>query len=135
MAVILSQLLQVCPKTFGDRPDSYEWAPLHVLASFQDPYDVKPGMIATLCRHGAQVDCTRGDLKETPLMLAIRAGNTDAAEVLMRYNADIDKENGRGASSLSMAKRDKDLENWVELFAYPHSRTTVDKHDRLLIQT
>ena len=68
-------------------------------------------------------------------MLAIRAGNTDAAEVLMRYNADIDKENGRGDSSLSMAKRDKDLKNWVELFTYPHSRTTVDKHDRLLIQT
>ena len=135
MAVILSQLLQVCPKTFGDRPDRFEWAPLHVLASNQDPTDVKPGMIATLCRHDAHVDCILGDLELTPLMLAIKAGNIDAAEVLLRYNADIDKENSRGTTSLQMALRDKDLNDWIDQFAYPHSRKTVDKHDRLLIQT
>ena len=109
MAIILFQLLKVCPKTFGDRPDRFAWGPLHVLASNQDPTDVKPGMIATLCRRGAHVDCTRGDLKETPLMLAIKAGNIDAAEVLLRYNADVDKGNSRGTTSLQMALRDKDL--------------------------
>ena len=135
MAIILFQLLNVCPKTFGDRPDRFGWAPLHVLASNQDPTDVKPGMIATLCRHGAHVDCTRGDLELTPLMLAIKAGNIDAAEVLLRHNADIDKANSRGDTSLQMALRNKDLHDWIDQFAYPHSRKTVDKHDRLLIQT
>ena len=135
MAIILYQLLKVCPKTFGDRPDKFGWAPLHVLASTQDAADVKPGMIATLCRHGAHVDCTRGDLKETPLMLAIKAGNIDAAEVLLRHNADIDEANSRGDTSLQMALRNKDLHDWIDQFAYPHSRKTVDKHDRLLIQT
>ena len=135
MAIILYQLLKVCPKPFGDRPDKFGWAPLHVLASTQDASDVKPGMIATLCRHGAHVDCTRGDGELTPLMLAIKAGNTYAAEVLLRYNADVDKENSRGTTSLQMALRDKDLNDWIDQFAYPHSRKTVDKHDRLLIQT
>ena len=42
-------------------------------------------------------------------MLAIREGNIDAAEVLLRYNADVDTGNSRGTTSLQMALRDKDL--------------------------
>lgn len=112
MALVLHQLLQVCPKEFGDKPDKHGWSPLHILANNNDDCNVRPGMIATLCQHGVVVDCTK-KRSMTPLMTAINTAHKAAADVLLMHGADPYKANSEGTTCYDMAWHNRKLRDWV----------------------
>jgi ankyrin repeat protein len=60
-------------------------------------------LVEFLIASGAQVDAESRRGKETPLNRAAMAGNTDAAEILIGYKADVNHRNQFGAAPLAAA--------------------------------
>ena len=112
MAVVLRQLVEVCPPDFADKADRYGWYPLHILANNKDVNKVRPGMIATLCKAGAQVDVTKKN-GMTPLMCAVSTGHKAAADILILQGADASRENDEGTTVFDMAWHNSEMRDWV----------------------
>jgi ankyrin repeat protein len=113
MAVVLQQLLEVCPYNFVDKTDCYGWSPLHILANNVDAHRIRAGMIATLCKAGAKVDTTK-KRGVTPLMSAVSTGHKGAATNLLRYGADVNLETEEGTTIWDMAWHNKNMREWAE---------------------
>ena len=113
MAIVLRQLLAVCPPGFGDKPDAYGWSPLHILANNRDSHKIRSGMIGLLCAFGADVEATKGRGK-TPLMCAINTAHTEAADELVLQGADVNKTDDEGVSAMNMAWHNAEMRDWVE---------------------
>ena len=112
MAVVLRQLMQVCPPGFADKADCYGWYPLHIVANCKEVNRVRPGMIATLCKANAQIDVTKKH-GMTPLMCAVSTGHKGAADMLILQGADVDLENDEGATMFDMAWHNRNMRDWV----------------------
>ena len=111
MAVVLRQLVEVCPADFVNRPDKHGWYPLHILANNKDRFGVKPGMISTLCKANADVDVTKGK-GMTPLMCAVSTAHIGAADVLLLHGADVHQVNDEGTSAHDMAWHNRTMRDW-----------------------
>ena len=112
MAVVLRQLVQMCPPDFADKADAYGWYPLHILANNKDEHRVRPGMIATLIKAKARVDVTK-KRGMTPLMCAVSTSHKGAADMLILQGADLSLESDEGATIYDMAWHNKDMRDWV----------------------
>ena len=112
MALVLKQLLKVCPAEFVDTRNKYDWTPLHILASNQEPNRVRPGMIASLCGANAKIDAAK-KRGVTPLMCAVSTGHHGAADMLILQGAAVDLETDEGTTMWDMAWHNKEMRNWV----------------------
>jgi hypothetical protein len=112
MALVLKQLLAVCPPSFGDKPNKYGWYPLHILANNRDDNKVRAGMIALLCKAKANVDVTK-NRGMTPLMCAVSTGHQNAADVLILQGADVHLESSEGTTMLDMAWHNSSMKHWA----------------------
>jgi hypothetical protein len=112
MALVLKQLLLVCPAEFGDKPDKYGWYPLHILANNRDDNAVRPGMIRMLCAAKADLEAKKGK-GQTPLMSAINSAHEAAANELVSQGADPYAENDEGTTCRDMAWHNKKMRSWV----------------------
>ena len=112
MGLILRQLLQVCPVNFADKADPYGWSPLHILANNIDKNGVRPGMIATLCKFRANIDCTKAR-GMTPLMCAVSTGHKGAADMVIIQGADVYLANQEGTTMVDMAWHNTEMKDWV----------------------
>lgn len=112
MAVILRQLVAVCPSNFVDRADPYGWYPLHILANNKEPNMVRPGMIATLITARAKPDVTKAR-GMTPLMCAVSTGHKGAADMLILQGADAFLESDERVTCFDMAWHNSDMRQWV----------------------
>ena len=111
MALVLRQLLAVCPNEFVNRADPFGWYPLHKLANNRDEYLVRPGMIRQLvdARAAVDVEKKRG---QTPLMSAVNTGFVEAADELVLQGADPHKTNEEGTSAYDAAWHNTKTRNW-----------------------
>ena len=112
MALVLRQLMHVCPPAFVDKTDCYGWHPLHILANNKDPNKVRPGMIGSLCKAKAHIDVTK-KRGMTPLMCAVGTGHQGAADVLILQGADVHLESDEGTTMFDMAWHNKEMRTWV----------------------
>lgn len=113
MAVVLRQLMEVCPPEFRDKRDPYGWTPLHILASNRDANRIRPGMIATLCKARADPDQVKGRHNQTPLMCAVSTAHQPAADMLILYGADVNKETTENTTMFDMAWHNREMRSWV----------------------
>ena len=112
MALVLKQLLLVCPDGYGDRPDRHGWYPLHRLASNSDTNGVRAGMIRTLCEAGATLEVRKGR-GQTPLMAAVATSHRAAADELVQQGADPYATNDEGVTCLDAAWHNRQMSNWA----------------------
>jgi ankyrin repeat protein len=112
MAMVLRQLVQVCPPGFADKADGFGWYPLHIVANCTDEHRVRPGMVVTLVKAQADVNKTK-KRGMTPLMCAVSTGHISCADILLLQGADPNQENEEGVSMYDMAWHNKHMQDWV----------------------
>ncbi len=112
MALVLRQLIEVCPADFRDKRDKYGWAPLHILANNADTNGVRPGMIRTLVEARADPD-VRKARGQTPLMSAVNTCHKAAATELILQGADPYLENDEDTTCLDMAWHNRAMRDSV----------------------
>ena len=112
MALVLRQLMVVCPADFRDKRDKYGWPPLHILARDADTNGVRPGMIRTLVTAQADPD-VRKARGHTPLMTAVNTSHKAAATELLLQGADPYLQNDEHTTCLDMAWDNRKMLLWV----------------------
>ena len=110
MALILVQLLELCPGGFVNAPNKYGWAPLHILANGKDKHGVVGGMVRNLIRARADVAIKRAR-GMTPLHVAASTGNESVASALMALGADPSQPNDEGTTALDLAWNNRSVYN------------------------
>ena len=113
MALVLQQLIEVCPDEYVNMRHKYGWYPLHMLASSKDHNNVRAGMIRSLCEARADVEVVKGRANQTPLMAAVNTGHMAAARELTRWGADPYKRNAEGTTILDMAWHNAEMGDWA----------------------
>jgi hemoglobin len=85
-------------------PDGGNHTPLYSLAN-ECKVAGAGAVVGALVRAGADVNAAAGVMKCTPLHMAARRGNTEAAEALLEWGANIDARDKRGDSPLCRARK------------------------------
>lgn len=88
----------------GARMDTRGWNALHYAA-----YGGSPDIIRFLILRGAQKDALAPNW-DTPLLLAVRNGRTEAAKALIEEHADLAHRDKNGATALGVAKAKNESE-------------------------
>ena len=67
-------------------------------------------MMEISCKHGANVECTKGKHAQTPLMTAINTAHFKVVEVLLCDGAEVGKCNKEGTNCWDMAWHNRDMQ-------------------------
>ena len=134
MAVVVRQLLRLCPEEFRDKRDKHGWHPLHILSSGCDRTqpDIRPMLIRSLCQAGCEIDPKkRRDM--TPLMVAVSTACMEAADELINNGADVNLCNAQGTSVLDQAWHNGVADDWLQAHGCTYGRGVTGAGRQLVL--